>query len=46
MPTRETPFFLVYGCEAIFPLEAETPSLRVALHDIMTDEAYKVSQLE
>jgi len=27
--TRETPFLLVYGMEAVLPFEVEIPSLRV-----------------
>ena len=27
--TRATPYMLVYGIEAVMPLEVETPSLRV-----------------
>ena len=30
-PTGNTPFSLVYGCEAVIPLEIQMPSLRVAL---------------
>jgi len=25
--TKATPFFLVYGCEAVFPLELQIPSV-------------------
>lgn len=45
-PAGTTPFFLVYGCEAILPLEVEIPSLRVTLRDILSDEDYRVACLE
>ena len=37
-PDRNTPFSLVYGCEAVIPLEIQMPSLRVALMTRMTIE--------
>ena len=37
-PTGNTPFSLVYGCEAVIPLEIQMPSLRVALITKMTTE--------
>ena len=37
-PTKATPFSLVYGCEAVLPLEIQIPSLRVALTTEMTNE--------
>jgi len=37
-PTGNTPFAMVYGCEAIIPLEIQMPSLRVALATKMTKE--------
>ncbi|ONK72758.1 uncharacterized protein A4U43_C04F22860 [Asparagus officinalis] len=37
-PTRATPFSLVYGCEAVLPLEIQIPSLRVAITTGLTDE--------
>ena len=39
-----TPYSLVYGIEAILPIEIEIPS-RVSLQDIVDDETYKVSRL-
>ena len=33
--TGATPYSLVYGDEAVIPLEIEIPSLRIALKDIM-----------
>jgi len=38
IPTKVTPFFLVYGCEAILPLEIQILSLRVALTTEMTNK--------
>lgn len=37
--TGQTPFQLVYGTEAIFPIELELPSLRVALSERLGDQA-------
>ena len=38
-PTQSTPYSLVYGSEAVLPLEVELPSLRVAIHDEITQDA-------
>ena len=38
-PTHSTPFPLVYGCEAVVPLEVQIPSLRVSLQNEMTQES-------
>ena len=32
MPTGCSPFYLVYGAEAVIPIEVELPSYRVAIH--------------
>jgi hypothetical protein len=37
-PTQATPYALVYGVEAVLPLEIEIPSLRVALHYEASDK--------
>jgi len=37
-PTGNTPFSLVYGCEAVISLEIRMPSLRVALMTKITSE--------
>jgi hypothetical protein len=37
-PTQATPYALVYGVEAVLPLEIEIPSLRVALHHEASDK--------
>jgi len=37
-PTKATPFSLVYGCEAVLPLEIQILSLRVALTTEMKNE--------
>lgn len=44
-PTGATPYSLVYGVEAILPLEVEIPSLRVSLQPLTDDETHRVSQL-
>ena len=36
-PIDNTPFSLVYGCEAVIPLEIQIPSLRIALMTKMTE---------
>ena len=45
-PTKATPFSLVYGCEAVLPLEIQIPSLRVALTAEMTNEEKHRLQLQ
>ena len=37
-PTQCTPYSLVYGTEAVLPLEMQIPSLRVALEEELTQE--------
>ena len=37
-PTQMTPYSLVFGGEAVLPLEVEIPSLRVAVHEQLTDD--------
>ena len=37
-PTQATPFSLVYGSEAVLPLEVQLPSLRVAIQDEFTHD--------
>lgn len=39
--TGVTPYSLVYGSEAVLPLELQVPSLRVALSDFINDEQSK-----
>ncbi|KAJ4746577.1 hypothetical protein LUZ62_080982 [Rhynchospora pubera] len=34
-PTQSTPYSLVFGVEAVLPLEVELPSLRIAMHNEM-----------
>lgn len=36
--TRVTPFLLVYGDDAIVPLELEIPSLRISLQEDISNE--------
>ena len=40
-PIGATPFSLVYGFEAVLPLEVEIPSLRVSLHGLIIDEDHR-----
>lgn len=44
--TSATPYSLVYGSEAIFPIEVDLPSLRVSLKYIISEEDYKVACLQ
>lgn len=44
--TGATPFFLIYGSEAVLPLEIEIPSLRIALQDYIIDEATRQARLD
>ncbi|KAI5342013.1 hypothetical protein L3X38_009888 [Prunus dulcis] len=37
-PTQATPYSLVYGVEAVLPLESQLPSLRMAIQEGLTDE--------
>ncbi|XP_019160668.1 PREDICTED: uncharacterized protein LOC109157214 [Ipomoea nil] len=37
-PTQSTPYSLVYGVEAVLPLERQIPSLRLAIQEGLTDE--------
>ena len=45
-PTQATPYSLVYGTEAILPLEVEIPSLRVALQLEATQDERKRIRLD
>ncbi|KAH9326823.1 hypothetical protein KI387_007001, partial [Taxus chinensis] len=48
-PTGATPFSLIYGSEAVLPLEVQIPSLRVSLREFVSDEDYhqnRLAQLE
>lgn len=45
-PTGATPYSLVYGTEAILPIEIEIPSLRVSLQNIISEEDYRVARLQ
>ena len=44
-PIGAAPFSLVYGSEAIFPLEVEIPSLRVSLHNLISDEDHRAMRI-
>jgi hypothetical protein len=37
-PTQATPYSLVYGSEAVLPLEVQLPSLQVAVHEEITND--------
>ncbi|KAL0444586.1 UNVERIFIED_CONTAM: hypothetical protein Slati_2181300 [Sesamum latifolium] len=37
-PTQSTPYALVYGVEAVLPLEQQIPSLRIAIQEGLTEE--------
>ena len=37
-PTQATPYSLVFGGEAVLPLEVQIPSLRVAIQESLTDD--------
>ncbi|XP_070045765.1 uncharacterized protein [Nicotiana tomentosiformis] len=39
-PTQATPYALVYGVEAVLPLERKIPSLLLAIQEGITDEDY------
>jgi len=46
-PTQSTPFALVYGVEAVLPLELQIPSLRIAIQECLTeDENHKLHLAE
>ena len=45
-PTKATPYSLVYGAEAVLPLEIQIPSLRVALATEMTDDEQHILRLQ
>ena len=45
-PTGATPFSLVYGSEAILPIEIELPSLRVSLKNLISEEDYRLARLQ
>ena len=38
MPIQATSYSLVYGVEVVLPLERQIPSLRIAIHEGLTDE--------
>ncbi|KAL0434028.1 UNVERIFIED_CONTAM: hypothetical protein Slati_2737100 [Sesamum latifolium] len=46
MPTRSTPYELVYGVEAVLPLEQQIPSLRIAIQEGITEEENARLRLE
>ena len=38
MATQPTPYSLVYHVEVVLPLERQIPSLRIVIHEGLTDE--------
>ncbi|KAG9442522.1 hypothetical protein H6P81_018376 [Aristolochia fimbriata] len=44
-PTQSTPYSLVYGTEAVLPLEVQLPSLRIAIREGLTTEECAQQQL-
>ncbi|XP_038717270.1 uncharacterized protein LOC120010560 [Tripterygium wilfordii] len=45
-PTQATPYSLVYGVEAVIPLECQIPSLRIAIQEGLTTEQNAQLRLE
>lgn len=45
-PTLATPYALVYGVEAVLPLEKQIPSLRIAIQEGLTEEENARLRLE
>ncbi|KAL0395043.1 UNVERIFIED_CONTAM: hypothetical protein Slati_4470500 [Sesamum latifolium] len=45
-PTQSTPYALVYGVEAVLPLEHQIPSLRIAIQEGLTEEENARLRLE
>ncbi|KAL0349639.1 UNVERIFIED_CONTAM: Transposon Tf2-12 polyprotein [Sesamum radiatum] len=45
-PTQATPYALVYGVEAVIPLEQQIPSLRIAIQEGLTEEENAQIRLE
>ncbi|XP_060178190.1 uncharacterized protein LOC132608130 [Lycium barbarum] len=45
-PTQATPYSLVYGAEAVLPLERQIPSLRLAIQEGLTEEENAHLRLE
>ncbi|KAL0420447.1 UNVERIFIED_CONTAM: hypothetical protein Slati_3067600 [Sesamum latifolium] len=46
MPTQSIPYALVYGVEAVLPLEQQIPSLRITIQEGLTEEENAHLQLE
>ncbi|KAL0301970.1 UNVERIFIED_CONTAM: hypothetical protein Sradi_6473800 [Sesamum radiatum] len=45
-PTQATPYALVYGVEAVLPLEQQIPSLRIVIKEGLTEEENAQVRLE
>ncbi|XP_073137002.1 uncharacterized protein [Henckelia pumila] len=46
MPTQATPYAIVYGVEAVVPLEQQIPSLRIDIQEGLTEEENARLRLE
>ena len=40
------PFALVYGANVVLPIEVEIPTLRISMKGLITDDDYRISQLQ
>ena len=40
------PFSLVYGVDDVLPIEVEIPTLRISMKGLITDDDYRISQLQ
>ena len=45
MPTRTTPFALVYGADVV-PIEVKIPTLRISMKGLITDDDHRIAQLQ
>ena len=45
-PTGATPFALVYGADAMLPIEVEIPTLRISMKGLIIDDDYRISRLQ
>ena len=43
--TGTTPYSLIYGAEAVLPIEVELPSLRISLRGQISNDDYRVARL-
>ena len=45
-PIGAMPFALVYGADAMLPIEVEIPTLRISMKGLITDDDYRISWLQ